>query len=75
MPEPNPRRDAAGHDELTTMRCAMVRTAKGSQIVRIVAATLRTQLNVMDIEKPRVTATRDDALLVIAPPHGSARRR
>jgi hypothetical protein len=35
----------------------------------------RTTRNVMDIEKPRVAATGDGALLVIAAPHGSARRR
>jgi hypothetical protein len=75
MPESNARRDAVGDEELTAMCCAMVRAAKSSQIVSIMPATLRTQRNVMDIEKPRVAATRDDALLVIAAPHGSARRR
>jgi hypothetical protein len=75
MPEAETRRDAAGDDELTAMYCAMVRTAKGGQIVSIMPATLRTQRDVMDIEKPRVATTRDDALLVIAAPQGSASRR
>ena len=75
MPESNTRRDAAGDDELTAMCGAMVRAAKGSQIVSIVSSTLRTQRNVMNVEKLCVAATRDDALLVIAAPHGSARRR
>ncbi len=35
------------------MCCAMVRAAKSRQIVSIVAATLRTQRNVMNVEKPR----------------------
>ncbi|HEX4334491.1 MAG TPA: hypothetical protein VH062_01185 [Polyangiaceae bacterium] len=75
MPESNTRRDAAGDDELTAMCRAMVRAAKSGQIVSIMRATLRTQRNVMDIEKLRVATTRDDALLVIAASNGSARRR
>jgi hypothetical protein len=75
MLESNTRCDAARDDKLTMMCCAMVRAAKGSRVVGIVAAALRTQRDVMNIEKLRVPATRDDAPLVIATPHGSARRR
>ncbi|HEX4338920.1 MAG TPA: hypothetical protein VH062_23600 [Polyangiaceae bacterium] len=73
--ESNTRRDAAGDDELTAMCRAMVRAAKRSQIIGIVPATLRTQRNVMNVEKLRIATTRDDAPLMIAAPHGSARRR
>ncbi|HEX4338371.1 MAG TPA: hypothetical protein VH062_20840 [Polyangiaceae bacterium] len=75
MTELNTRGDATRDDELTTMCRAIVRAAKCSQIVGIMPAALRTQLNVMSVEKLCVAATRDDALLVIAPVHGSARRR
>jgi hypothetical protein len=53
----------------------MVRAAKGNPIVGVVAAALRTQRNMMNIEKLRVATTRHGVLLVITAPHGSARRR
>ncbi|HEX4337770.1 MAG TPA: hypothetical protein VH062_17790 [Polyangiaceae bacterium] len=75
MPESNTRGDAAGDDELATMCCAMMRATKGCQVVSMMPAALRTQLDMMCIEKLGVAATRDDALLVIAAPYCSARRR
>jgi hypothetical protein len=75
MPESNTRRDASRHDELAAMCRAMVRAAKDSQFVSVMSAALRTPRNVMEIEKLRVATTRDDAPLVIAATHGSARRR
>ncbi|HEX4337284.1 MAG TPA: hypothetical protein VH062_15315 [Polyangiaceae bacterium] len=44
MTESNPRRDAAGDDELTAMCGAMVRAAQSNQIASIVPAPFRTQL-------------------------------
>src|ERR1700733_10665704 len=75
MPESNTRRGAAGDDELTAMCCAMVRAAQGKQVVSTIPATIRTQLDVMNVEKLRVAATRDDTLRVIAASYESARRR
>src|ERR1700733_8123729 len=70
MPESNTRRGATGDEELTAMYCAMVRAAQGSQIVSAIPATLRTQLDVMNVEKLRVATTRDDTPLVITAPYG-----
>lgn len=49
MAEANTRGDAAGNAELTAMRCPVMRTAEGDQVVGFVRAALGARLDVMKI--------------------------
>ena len=57
------------------MRCSVMHSAEGDQVVCVVLAAFGTWFHVMQVQEARIATTRNDATLVIAPQHPSARRR
>jgi hypothetical protein len=72
MPEANPTRRVLFDEERSTMDRSVVSTTYGKDICWNVATTLGTQLDVVQIEKRRVFATRHLAAVLIAHEHGPA---
>jgi hypothetical protein len=68
-----PRRDA-GHDEPTVMHGAVMRRAEHDEVIGVVRAALRAQLEVMHVDEGRVPAPGDDAAAFIAAEDVAAER-
>jgi hypothetical protein len=65
---------ASIENEGATMDGPMVRATKANDIVQRVASPLGAELEVVQIEKPRVPATRNLAAALVSHEHGTAQR-
>jgi hypothetical protein len=75
MSEADTGRVVASDFKLPPMRCAMMRAAKRNKVLRVVVTTFGPRADVVKIQVARVSAARNDAALMIATQHRSARRR
>jgi hypothetical protein len=61
-------------EQRSAMRCAMMAATNGEDIPELVAAALGAQLDVMQIEKRRISAARHLAAVLVAQQHGPPQR-
>ena len=59
------RRSAAGDDEPAEVDGAVVRRAEHDEMIDVVTAAVRAQLEVVHVDKNRVPAPRDDAAALV----------
>ena len=72
--ETKPRRSAASDDEQTLVHGAVVRRAQHGEVVGVVTAALRAQLEVMHVDEGRVPAPRDNTAALVAAEDVTAER-
>ena len=68
------RRSAAGDDEQTVVHGAMMRRAEHDEVIGVVTAALRAQLEVVHVDEGRVPAPGDDAAALVAAEDVTAER-